>query len=210
MDREQARRMVEAVLKANTKGEEIFMEYDKTKTLTDAKRKQMVNILVGDMIEMHGRMPPSSTRTSYALGIVTLFPYLQDPYSDTGYEHYYDPVGNTGYLAWRIKTIQRNLSVGTPSHSRPSYQESPKSRREALLHVEQLFGDEYREALSTMRHSTDESVVKEKMRETFQHRQKLVHDTDASVSVLDEFPRFLDIPRLRFLTSRRSQSYYLP
>ena len=46
--------MVEAVLRANPKGEEVFMEYDKTKTLTDAKRKQMVNILVADMIETHG------------------------------------------------------------------------------------------------------------------------------------------------------------
>ncbi|XP_062859141.1 uncharacterized protein LOC134321355 [Trichomycterus rosablanca] len=102
MDRDQARPMVEVVLKANPKGEEIFMEYDKTKTLTDAKWKQMVNILVADMIETHGRIPPSSAQTNYALGIVTLFPYLQDPYSDNGYEHYYDPVGNTGYLAWRI------------------------------------------------------------------------------------------------------------
>ncbi|XP_049338304.1 uncharacterized protein LOC125803859 [Astyanax mexicanus] len=196
MDRDQAKHMVEDVLKANPKGEEIFMEYNKTKTLTDGKRKQMVNILVADMIETHGRIPPSSARTNYALGIVTLFPYLQDPYSENGYEHYYDPVGNTGYLAWRIKTVQRNSSVGSQSYSRPSYQDSPRSRREALPDVEQLFGDECREALSTMRHSTDESVVKERMRATFQYRQKLVRDKDASMSVLDNFPRFLDIPGL--------------
>ncbi|XP_066529672.1 uncharacterized protein [Hoplias malabaricus] len=196
MDRDQARQMVETVLKANPKGEEIFMEYDKTKTLTDAKRKQMVNILVADMIETHGRIPPSSARVNYALGIVTLFPCLQDPYSDNGYEHYYDPVGNTGYLAWRIKTVQRNTSVASQRQSRPTYQDSPKSRREALPSGEQLFGDECREALSTMRHTTDESVVKERMRATFQYRQKMVHDKDASVSILHVFPRFLDIPGL--------------
>ncbi|KAI4872230.1 hypothetical protein NFI96_009481 [Prochilodus magdalenae] len=150
MDRDQARQMVEAVLRANPKGEEVFMEYDKTKTLTDAKRKQMVNILVADMIETHGRIPPSSARTNYALGIVTLFPYLQDPYSKNGYEHYYDPGGNTGYLAWRIKTVQRNTSVGYRSYSKPSHQDSPKSRRETLLSGEQLFGDDCREALSTI------------------------------------------------------------
>jgi len=43
-----------------------------------------------------------------------------------------------------------------------------------------------------MRHSTDKSVVKEKMRVTFDYRQKLVHDQDATASVLDVFPRFLD------------------
>ncbi|XP_072532560.1 uncharacterized protein [Salminus brasiliensis] len=195
MDRDQARQMVEAVLRANPKGEEVFMEYDKTKTLTDAKRKQMVNILVADMIETHG-IPPSSARTNYALGIVTLFPYLQDPYSKNGYEHYYDPGGNTGYLAWRIKTVQRNTSVGYRSYSKPSHQDSPKSRRETLLSGEQLFGDDCREALSTIRHSTDESIIKERMRATFQYRQKLVYDEDASVSILDVFPRFLDIPGL--------------
>lgn len=46
--------LVDAVLRAHAKGEEIFMEYDKTKTLTDAKRKQMVNILVADMLRLHG------------------------------------------------------------------------------------------------------------------------------------------------------------
>ncbi|KAI4901824.1 hypothetical protein NFI96_033813 [Prochilodus magdalenae] len=184
MDRDQARQgfsyrntnwnlitfwqMVEAVLRANPKGEEVFMEYDKTKTLTDAKRKQMVNILVADMIETHGRIPPSSARTNYALGIVTLFPYLQDPYSKNGYEHYYDSGGNTGYLAWRIKTVQRNTSVGYRSYSKPSHQDSPKSRRVTLLSGEQLFGDDCREALSTIRHSTDESIIKERMRHTWQ------------------------------------------
>ena len=111
-------------------------------------------------------------------------------------EHYYDPGGNTGYLAWRIKTVQRNTSVGYRSYSKPSHQDSPKSRRETLLSGEQLFGDDCREALSTIRHSTDESIIKERMRATFQYRQKLVHDKDASVSILDVFPRFLDIPGL--------------
>ncbi|MEQ2315483.1 hypothetical protein AMECASPLE_022919 [Ameca splendens] len=39
----------------------------------------MINILVADMIESHGRIPPINVRTNYALGIATLFPYLQDP-----------------------------------------------------------------------------------------------------------------------------------
>lgn len=50
--------------------------------------------------------------------------------------------------------------------------------------------------MSTMKHSTDESVVKLKMRTTFQYRQKVIHDLDSSCSVFDVFPRFLDIPGL--------------
>lgn len=43
-----------SVLSTNPKGEEIFREYDTTKTLSDATRKQMVNILVAEMIESYG------------------------------------------------------------------------------------------------------------------------------------------------------------
>uniref|UniRef100_A0A3P9D6X6 Uncharacterized protein n=1 Tax=Maylandia zebra TaxID=106582 RepID=A0A3P9D6X6_9CICH len=74
------------VLSSNPKGEEIFNEYDKTKTLSDPTHRQMVNILVTHVILSYlERIPPISVRTNYALGIATLFPYLQDPYSKNGY-----------------------------------------------------------------------------------------------------------------------------
>ncbi|MEQ2223579.1 hypothetical protein ILYODFUR_038114, partial [Ilyodon furcidens] len=81
LDRDEAKQKVYTVLRSNPKGEEIFSEDNKTKTMSDATRRQMINILVADMIESHGRIPPISVRTNYALGIATLFPYLQDPYS---------------------------------------------------------------------------------------------------------------------------------
>ncbi|CAL8239263.1 unnamed protein product, partial [Gadus morhua 'NCC'] len=149
LERNEARQEVDTILRSNPKGEEIFKEYDKTKTLSDTTRRHMINILVAEMTDSHGRIPPRSVRTSYALGIVNLFPYLQDPYSEHGYEHYYDPEANTGYLAWRLKTVQRNTHDGL-----------------------------------------------QKMRATFEYRQKLVHDQDATSSVFDVFPRFLDIPGL--------------
>ncbi|XP_042082578.1 uncharacterized protein LOC102307055 isoform X2 [Haplochromis burtoni] len=155
----------------------------------------MVNILVADMIESHG-IPPISVRTNYTLGIATLFPYLQDPYSKNGYEHYYDPEANTGYLAWRLKTVQRNTYDGASGCPRPNFQHSSTTRRESLFVSGQLFGEECREALSVIRHSTDRSVVKEKMKATFEYRQKLVHDPDATSSILAVFPRFLDTPGL--------------
>lgn len=45
---------VETVLRSNPKGEEIFKEYDKTKTLSDTARRQMVNILVAEMTDSYG------------------------------------------------------------------------------------------------------------------------------------------------------------
>jgi len=112
-------------------------------------------------------------------------------------EHYYDADGGSGYLAWRIKTVQRNTAVQSRRcYTSTTYQDGPKSKRDFLLTCEQLTGEEYREAISFMMHSADESVVKEKMKATFQCRQAMIRDQQASSTVLDVFPRFLDIPGL--------------
>ncbi|XP_047197196.1 uncharacterized protein LOC118114493, partial [Hippoglossus stenolepis] len=159
--------------------------------------KQMVNLLVADMMEVHGRIPPTYVRTKYALGIITLFPCLRDPYSKNGYEHYYDAESGSGYLAWRIKTVQRSTAVQSRRCSTSAtYQDGPKSKRDFLLTCKQLIGEECCEAISLMKHSADGSVVKEKMKATFQYRQALVRDQQGSSTVLDVFPRFLDTPGL--------------
>lgn len=111
-------------------------------------------------------------------------------------EHYYDPETNTGYLAWRLKTVQRNTFDGGHGCSRPNFMDSPTTQRESLLVSGWLFGEECREVLSVIRHSSDRAMVKEKMRTTFEYRQKLVHGPDATSSVLEVFPRFLDTPGL--------------
>ncbi|KAF3847472.1 hypothetical protein F7725_020500 [Dissostichus mawsoni] len=99
--------MVRDVLQSKLGGEKILQEYATTETLMDGTRRQMVNLLVADMIEVHGRIPPTHVREKCALGIITLFP--RDPHSKNGY---------------------------------------------------QLTGEECREAISFMKHSADESVVK--------------------------------------------------
>ncbi|XP_035018982.1 uncharacterized protein LOC118113392 [Hippoglossus stenolepis] len=133
-DRESAREMVRDVLQSKPGGEKILHEYDKSKTLMDGARRQMVNLLVADMMEVHGRIPPTYVRTKYALGIITLFPCLRDPYSKNGYEHYYDAESGSGYLAWRIKTVQRSTAVQSRRCSTSAtYQDGPKSKRDFLL-----------------------------------------------------------------------------
>ncbi len=46
--------MVEDVLKFKSGGEVVLQEYQETETLTDATRRQMINILVAHMIDTHG------------------------------------------------------------------------------------------------------------------------------------------------------------
>ncbi|CAL8310681.1 unnamed protein product [Gadus morhua 'NCC'] len=84
-DAASAKQLIEAVLRGKSGGEEVLQEYQTTETLTDAARRQMVNILVAHMIDNHGHLPTKETREDYAHGIVMLFPSLRDPYSKKGY-----------------------------------------------------------------------------------------------------------------------------
>ncbi|KAL2095579.1 hypothetical protein ACEWY4_007727 [Coilia grayii] len=148
------------------------------------------------LIESHGRIPPVNVRITYALGIVTLFPNLKDKASPTGFEHYYDPQSGQGYLAYRLKTVQRNTASDSKKRFKSVHQGSPKTLRETSS-SEQLSGNECaNEAVSMMKHTTDQVAVKEKMKATFKHRQELLRDPDQSALILDHFPRFLDTPGL--------------
>nr|XP_023690543.1 uncharacterized protein LOC111855603 [Paramormyrops kingsleyae] len=184
--------MVCATLNSKPGGDKILNEYDKTKSLSDSTRRQLVNILVADMVEIHGRVPPQNVRIKYAQGIVALFPYLEDPFSKNGYEHFYDPASGSGYLAWRLKTVQRNTTMNLKSGKPAPEYGGPQVQRSPVTTQQQLTGDECREAISILNHSSDQTVVREKMKATFEYRQNLVHDADKSTDILDTFPRFLD------------------
>ncbi|XP_065119095.1 uncharacterized protein [Paramisgurnus dabryanus] len=196
-DKQEAKNMVNEVLMSKPGGAKIMFEYSKTQTLSDSTRRQLVNMLVADMIEVYGRAPPQTVRTKYALGIVSVFPYLEDPYSKNGYEHFYDASSGTGYLAWRLKTVQRNTHIGEKHRPEsPDTSNGPLSEREPFSTTEQLTGDEYREAISVMKHTSDDTVIMEKMKATFQYRQSMARNPQMSQDVLDLFPRFLDTPGL--------------
>ncbi|KAI9525255.1 hypothetical protein NQZ68_009935 [Dissostichus eleginoides] len=106
-------------------------------------------------------------------------------------EHFYDHQSGSGYLAWRLKTVQRN-SAQEIEKSKVSFQGGPKTHRSMHSPVRQLSGDECNEAMSVMRHSSDITLVQDKMKATFQQRQKVVQDRATASTVLDLFPRFLD------------------
>ncbi|KAG5267419.1 hypothetical protein AALO_G00221540 [Alosa alosa] len=89
----------------------------------------MVNIIVAHMREKEGRFVSKTTKEFHALGIVSLFPSLKDPYSKKGYEHFYDIQSNKGFLEWRVKTVQRQSRTTSTSHNRVELKGGPTSSR---------------------------------------------------------------------------------
>ncbi|XP_046901230.1 uncharacterized protein LOC124484374 [Hypomesus transpacificus] len=193
IDAEKAKRTVQDALEKKSGGEEVLEEYQTAKTLKHSTRRQLVNIVVSHMTEIHGRIPTRKQRETYALGIISLFPSLKDPFSAKGYEHFYDPEKGTGFISWRLKTLSRK----NPKRVRLEMTESGgPSRRRRIDDVQQLEGDACREAISFLVHTADETEVMQKMKETFKHRQEFVHNPDRSADVLDVFPRYLDVKGL--------------
>jgi len=108
-------------------------------------------------------------------------------------EHFYDAASNTGYIAWRMKTVHRKIRRGSvlPDSPLEVSPGGPKCQR-ATICEDQLDGDACKEAMSLLNHATEKLLIFQKMRQTFRHRQKLVKDPGSSVDILSTFPRFLD------------------
>ncbi|XP_070401954.1 uncharacterized protein [Nothobranchius furzeri] len=193
---EAAKEMVENALHVKPGGEDVLEEYKSEKSLQHRTRRQLVNILASHMTEMHGRIPSRKQKEKYALGIITLFPSLKDPFSPKGYEHFYDGEKGTGYLAWRLKTMSRSRYKRPEKVATSPHVQGPNRKRTATTVPQQLDGDACREAVSFLLHCNDETVVFQKMKMTFQHRQDLVHDPQTSADVFKTFPRFLDVKGL--------------
>ncbi|KAL4008953.1 hypothetical protein ACER0C_002805 [Sarotherodon galilaeus] len=172
--------LIETVLRSKSGGDEVKQEYQATNTMKDATRRQMVNILVAHMIDSHGHLPPKAVREEF----VMLFPSLKYPYADKGYiivniylyntklMHFFDAASGAGYISWRLKTVQRKIRRGSPT---------PPNRL-----TDSSSGG------PNLQRTTDNSVILQKIKETFQHRQRLVNDPGRSVGILSTFPRFLD------------------
>nr|XP_061841665.1 uncharacterized protein LOC133622749 isoform X1 [Nerophis lumbriciformis] len=245
-----AKALIENILMTKPGGERVMKEYAKTKSLTDATRRQMINILAAEMTKAHGTSPPKSVRVMYARGIVALFPYLEDPYSKHGYlkqanisclifeniskrsnhsvsiqapfltqrlgwrnlsafqknstfarsgqEHYYDPESGSGYLAWRLKTIQRKTAEGrsvsvekTPKNGGPGKDRSRLFTMDTVLPYQEVEA-----AVEVLKHTSDEGTIREKMKATFIYRRSMVKDDKKSAEVFSVFPRYLDTPGL--------------
>ncbi|KAL3978280.1 mitofilin [Sarotherodon galilaeus] len=137
----------------------------KTKSLRDATRRRMRNILEAEMTETHG------VRVMYAQGIVALSPYLEDPYSQHGYE--------------RSVSVCKSPKIGGPGHG----------RSRPLTTQTVLSDEDVRAAIALLRHSADEDI-REKMKATFIYRHSMVNDEKNAANVFIGLMRFLDTPGL--------------
>ncbi|KAI9532159.1 hypothetical protein NQZ68_034364 [Dissostichus eleginoides] len=128
----QAKNLVKQVLLTKPGGSDVLKEYEEKGTISPATRKVMVNILVADMAQSEGRIPQRLIKEKYALGIVTLFPSLQDPHGKTGYEHFYD--GQKGVFPWLLDTKGLNQRGDEPSLESPEW-DSDMASILLLLHL---------------------------------------------------------------------------
>nr|XP_033957513.1 uncharacterized protein LOC117460296 isoform X1 [Pseudochaenichthys georgianus]XP_033957514.1 uncharacterized protein LOC117460296 isoform X1 [Pseudochaenichthys georgianus] len=189
----QAKDLIKQVLLTKPGGSDVMKEYEEKGTISRATRKVMVNILVADMVQSEGRIPQRLTKEKYALGIVTLFPSLQDPHGKTGYEHFYDGQKGGGFLAWRLKSVQRATRLPVRSKdSRIEENGGPMLRREIGHCDDHPDEQRFQELIAVMNHTNNREVIMKKMRDTLEYRRRLVHDPERSSTVLSVFPRLLD------------------
>ncbi|KAF7640792.1 hypothetical protein LDENG_00013850 [Lucifuga dentata] len=144
----------------------VLKEYEETGSLKDSTRRLMVNIIVAHMREKEGSHVSKATKEFHALGIVSRFPALKDPYSNKGYEHFYD---SQSFLEWRVKTVQRQSRTASPSLKKVVLKGGPTSSRTTVVTTgDQQTGDDCKEAISLLHHTKDRDLVFQRMRETFQ------------------------------------------
>ncbi|KAG5877326.1 hypothetical protein JTB14_017627 [Gonioctena quinquepunctata] len=100
-------------------GQYIIDQYNKNKMLTDRCRIQSVNIVANILFEKFGTAVPKSAKMKYAKKLVEAFPtYRNFESSCGGYEIFFNPLTNGGYLANRLRTLNRIHKVeGTSSKS---------------------------------------------------------------------------------------------
>ncbi|XP_056450969.1 uncharacterized protein LOC130386200 isoform X1 [Gadus chalcogrammus] len=113
-------------------------------------------------------------------------------------EHYYDPESGSGYIAWRLKTIQRKAAEERgPAVSTSPKVGGPGHGRTRPFTADRVLTDEEVEcAFALLRHTADEETIREKMKVTFAYRHAMVNDENKSAEVFSVFPRFLDTPGL--------------
>lgn len=108
-------------------------------------------------------------------------------------EHFYDNESGSGFLAWRLKTIQRKTKlVSKEPKMQTARGGGPRQEREVPEIGGQLDDERCKEVISLMNHTSDGKIILQKMKETFEYRQRLIHNPDESHTVLSMFPRFLD------------------
>ncbi|KAL7868765.1 hypothetical protein SRHO_G00101490 [Serrasalmus rhombeus] len=87
-------------------------------------------------------------------------------------EHYYDPESGSGYLAWRLKTIQRKTAEErSASGSKSPKVCGPGHGRRSFTSDDVPTNEDVEAAIAVLRYSADEDTVCAKMKTTFIYRK---------------------------------------
>lgn len=98
-----------------------------------------------------------------------------------GQEHFYDSQSGTGFLAWRLETVQRKTKLQFKEPKMPTAGSGGPGEERELPQIDgQLDEERCKELISLMSHITDREIILEKMKETFEYRQHLIHNPDES------------------------------
>ncbi|KAG5875893.1 hypothetical protein JTB14_000242 [Gonioctena quinquepunctata] len=169
-------------------GQYIIDQYNKNKMLTDRCRIQLVNIVANILFEKFGTAVPKSAKIEYAKKLVEAFPtYRNFESSCGGYEIFFNPLTNGGYLANRLRTLNRIHKVeGTSSKSVHQIKANHSPVRNETTIIPDDMDEKFKDLMTTP--STEKEKIKRLFLETHSFRKYLTSKT----SIMEMFPRLRD------------------
>ncbi|XP_024884191.1 uncharacterized protein LOC112462565 [Temnothorax curvispinosus] len=195
--------VVNEALNETAIGRNLLEEYEVSATLKPESRRALVRLIVEHIQEQHGIIPSTNVKIFYAKGIVQNFPTLRDPSTAEGYELFYNPKDRSGYLSWRLRTVNRI----TDSYNNPKKAKiqagiallassSPENPRVPDSQINENQEKEIVEWLKNASPTTQLADIEVRMRQSLKYRRTIILDPKLSKNILIEFPRFLDTPGL--------------
>ncbi|XP_074040875.1 uncharacterized protein isoform X3 [Leptinotarsa decemlineata] len=166
-------------------GQYIIDQYQKNKMLTDRSRIQLVNIVANVFYEKYGSAVPKSVKMECAKKLVEIFPMYKNLESSTrGYEIFFNPSTNGGYLANRLRTLNR---INEIERNNPPVKHL-HDQNVSITSEEMNLTEELQENLDILKAipSSETNKIKSLFFETFEYRKSLINKGSA----MEIFPKF--------------------
>ncbi|KAJ8049829.1 hypothetical protein HOLleu_02745 [Holothuria leucospilota] len=186
---------IERILLGSENGKQVLTAVSSGK-LPNPERKMLVRLCVAFLVEKIGHMYPTSLqKEALAKAIVQQFPGARDTTDGAeGHEHYY--ANGHGFIEYRLKTIR----VGQPNVKKTTKRTAPSPDLHADHIEEGLAGADALEKVEWMKHQAPRrettTTIHSYFRDTHKYRQQLLRGGTSVTKMLENFPRFRDMPEL--------------
>ncbi|XP_065203893.1 uncharacterized protein LOC135849148 isoform X2 [Planococcus citri] len=193
-------------LQQHPQGEAILGAIDDNK-MDEKIRRNLVRILVAELINVAGSYPTSLAKWALARAIVTEFAILKNPIGAVGCEHFYDPKSGKGFLHYRLENTRKYL----PSEKKKNVcAKKKKQNLESILQEnnQDLSAIELKVQLmlNTNPANQNKKMIEEWLLDTFIYRREYINTpiqpvdandktpptTPTITQILTKFPRMLD------------------